>query len=241
MEDAGGQLIVRGENISNKEAWACALGHNHPRGEYVHLSVVDTGPGISTEIQKRIFEPFFTTKFMGRGLGLAAAVGIMQNHDGCLSLTSEPGSGATFHLFLPRFRTAPKKTGSLPDTHTRIKGKVLVVEDEPQVLSLISMMLAELGFDALLAENGVDALKLLSEDKNAVRLALLDIQMPGLNGTQLCRKLKSLNPGLKVLISSGYDEKTALEAMGTCQPDGFIQKPYWIDALREKIRTILSS
>ncbi len=239
MEDAGGRLIVREENISKKEAWTCALGHNHPRGEYVYLSVSDTGPGIPTELQKRIFEPFFTTKFMGRGLGLAAAVGIMHNHNGCISLTSEPGSGATFHVFLPRFRTAPEKKEAKPDNP--VKGKVLVVEDEPQVLSLISMMLTELGFDALLAENGIEALRLLSEEKSVVRLALLDIQMPGLNGMQLCRKLRSLNPALKVLISSGYDEKTAREAMGTCQPDGFIQKPYWIDALREKIRTILSS
>jgi PAS domain S-box-containing protein len=239
MEDAGGRLIVRGENLGNKEAWECALGHHHPRGEYVRVSVSDTGPGIPPEIQKRIFEPFFTTKFMGRGLGLAAAVGICQNHNGCISLTSEPGGGAAFHIFLPRFRAALEKKGAGPDT--RIKGKILVVENEPQVLSLIRMMLAELGFDALLAENGTDALKLFSEEKNAVRLALLDLQMPGMNGKQLCRELKSLKPGLKVLISSGYDQTTALDAMDACQPDGFIQKPYWIDALREKIRTILSS
>ncbi len=108
MEKSGGSLTVRTSNVTNKDDWECPLGRSHPRGDYVLLSVSDTGPGIPEEMQRRLFEPFSTTKFMGRGLGLAAALGIVQNHNGCISVKRGEGRGAEFQVFLPRYAPEPE-------------------------------------------------------------------------------------------------------------------------------------
>ena len=101
IEKTGGRIGIRAENVPAKASWECPLGQ-HPSGDYIHLSISDTGPGIPRDMQKKIFEPFYTTKFMGRGLGLASSLGIIQNHGGCLSVESEKGKGSVFHVYLPR-------------------------------------------------------------------------------------------------------------------------------------------
>ena len=231
---SGGRIEVRTGNVPNKPAWDCPLSQ-HPAGDYVHVSISDSGPGIPNDMQKKIFEPFFTTKFMGRGLGLASASGIMLNHGGCLSVESS-GNGATFHIYLPRY-APPAGTTASPDRVSR--GLVLVVNDEPRVDSLLKGMLAELGYEPLVTGNSADALRALRSRSDEVRLAILDVQLTGPGGVDLYRKLKALKPGLKVLISSGYDESTALGGFGADRPDGFIQKPYWIEALRDKVADVL--
>ncbi len=235
LEKTGGRIEIRTENAPGKASWECPL-NQHPSGDYVHLSISDTGPGIPRDMQKRIFEPFYTTKFMGRGLGLASALGIIQNHGGCLSVESERGKGATFNIYLPRH--AEEEAGAHPAQ--ALLGAVLVVDNETHVLSLLKTMLTDLGYRPLIAKNAHEALLIARERKDGILLAILDVQLSGPGGADLLGKLKTLKPGLKVLISSGYDESTALSGFREDRPDGFIQKPYWIDALRDKIVEVLN-
>lgn len=235
LEKTSGRIEIRTENVPGKASWECQLSL-HPSGDYVHLSISDTGPGIPRDLQKKIFEPFCTTKFMGRGLGLASALGIIQNHGGCLSVESERGKGAAFHMYLPREGGA--ETDRLRQPPVSL-GAVLVVDDETHVLSLMKAMLTELGYRPLIARNAHDALRIVRERKDGIVLAILNVQLSGQDGADLFGKLKALMPGLKVLISSGYDESTALSGFREDRPDGFIQKPYWIESLRDKMLEVL--
>jgi len=238
MEKTGGRIEVRTENIPGRPAWDCPLSQ-HPAGDYVHLSIHDSGPGIPRDMQKKIFEPFYTTKFMGRGLGLASALGIVQHHGGCLSVESEPGKGSTFHLYLPRQTSAVE--GDAARSARVHLGSVLVLEDEPHVLLLLKSMLTELGYEPLVAVNSADALRIFQEREDKVRLAILDVQLSGQGSMELFRTIKARKPAIKVLISSGYDESTALSGFGKDRPDGFIQKPYWMEMLRDKVLDVLGS
>ncbi len=232
----GGRIMVRAENLPSLPAWDCPHGR-HAAGDYVRISVTDTGPGMPPDVLQRIFEPFFTTKFLGRGLGLATAMGIVQTHGGCITARSEPGKGSLFQVSLPRHIESPREREAPRPPSPR--GAVLVVDDEPEVLSHLRTMLDDLGYEALAAKDSAGALDLFDRRKSDLLLAVLDLQLAGEDAVALCRALKRELPGLKVLISSGYDERTALARFGGERPDGFIQKPYWTDALREKIAEVL--
>ena len=234
VEKTGGRIEIRAENVTGRPAWDCPMSR-HPEGDYVHLSVSDTGAGVPPEMQKKIFEPFFTTKFLGRGLGLASALGIVQSHGGCLSVENR-GKGATFHVFLPRHIPVSGTDTARP---ARSLGLVLVVDDEPEVLSLLKGMLTELGYEPLTAKNSSDALRIFTKRQDEIQLAVLDVQLTGPGGVELYGQMKAMRPKLKVLISSGYDESTALAGFGADRPDGFIQKPYWIETLRDKVTDVL--
>ena len=235
IEKTGGRIKIRTENVPGKASWECPLSR-HPAGDYVHLSISDTGPGIPRDLQKKIFEPFYTTKFMGRGLGLAASLGIIQNHGGCLSVESDQKKGAAFHIYIPRQGgTAAERIKPAPVS----LGAVLAIDDEPDVLILLKAMLAELGYRLLLARNSHDALQIVKKHKSEIQMAILDVQLSGSSGPDLFSKLKTLMPGLKVLVSSSYDESSALSAFRENRPDGFIQKPYWIESLRDKMLEVL--
>lgn len=243
MEKTGGKLFVQTSNVPDKAAWKCqTFKTEYPAGDYICIRISDTGPGISKDMFKKIFEPFYTTKFMGRGLGLAAAAGITQRHNGCISVDSEPGKGAVFDIFLPcskeiiREVIKPEviRSDSKPAGDT-----ILVADDEPQILSLLNDILAMMGYKVLKALNGTEALEIFKKEKDKVKLAILDIQMPGIDGRKLFAEMRAINPSIKVIISTGYDEKTAIEGMDANPPDGFIQKPYRTMALKEMIRQML--
>ncbi len=236
MEGGKGKLTVHALNVW-RDAWECSsLRHEHPAGKYVHIRVADTGHGMPPGTQKRIFEPFFTTKFMGRGLGLAAAMGIIQNHNGCISVESEEGKGSVFHVYLPAAETPVIESGA---GIVQAKNSILIVDDDPQIRALVVSMLEQMGKRTYAAGSGAEALEIFKKEQNTISLAILDIQMPDMDGKTLFRKLKALKPELKVLISSGYDETTALEGIGADGPEGFIQKPYWINVLEEKVKELL--
>lgn len=235
LDETGGRIEIRSENVAGKPAWECPLSQ-HPAGDYVHLSVSDNGTGVPLELQKKIFEPFFTTKFMGRGLGLAAALGIVQSHAGCLYVDSG-GKGATFHIYLPRHVPSGESSAARPARGSL--GVILVVDEEPGALTLLKRMLANLGYEPLVAGNRKEALRAFAERQDEVRLAILDVDLSGAGGTELARELRSRQTGLKVIVSSSYDESSALAGFAADRPDGFIQKPYWIDALRDKITDVL--
>ncbi len=243
MEHTGGRIRVQASNETINSVWECTtFRHEHPAGEYIHLVITDSGPGIHPDFQLRIFDPFFSTKFLGRGLGLAAAAGIFQSHKGCISVQSEPGKGAAFHIHLPRaagdvLQTAETLLSAKKDSSTVI----LVVDDEPQITSLLYEMLSHFGYRVVTAGSGSEALELFRKEKEAITLAILDIQMPGMGGKDLFNELKALKPELKVIISSGYDEKEALAGMDGETPEGFIKKPFRVELLENKISELLKN
>ncbi len=242
MEQGAGRLAVRTVNVY-RDVWKChALERMHPAGEYVFVAVSDTGHGIPVDIRQRIFEPFFTTKFLGRGLGLAAAAGIIQNHGGCISFESTEGKGTSFYFYLPCAAAEERKVPEaiLQAPKAVQPGTILLVDDEPMILSSIGQMLTEMGHVVLSAGSGKEALGIFMNGMDAIRLAILDVQMPDMDGKELFDELKSHKSDLKVLMSSGFDEQAALSGMGVLRPEGFIQKPYQSAALRKKIAEILT-
>ncbi|MFC1524591.1 response regulator, partial [Thermodesulfobacteriota bacterium] len=243
LMDSGGVVTIRTSNVTKQEDWKCDSHHIHPAGKYAYVIISDTGPGIQKEIQERIFEPFFSTKFVGRGLGLAAAAGIVRNHGGCITLSSssqEPG--ASFHVLIPREEETEETeaTVSVIDK-SLIEGKILVVDDEPHVLNILRDILTHHDIEVLTAESGIKALDLMTRLKDDINLVILDIQMPGMNGKEVFRTMKSIRPDLRIFILSGYDEDTALSGINLDSQDEFIQKPISMDILLKKIQKVTGS
>jgi signal transduction histidine kinase/CheY-like chemotaxis protein len=240
LEVSDGVLEIRTSNLIKDEKWLCKQKEMHPPGDYVHLIVTNTGAEIPAEHLENIFDPFFSTKFTGRGLGLAAAKGIVESHDGCIFVDTSQ-AGTSFHILLPKavFDQEIMATDSV--SNIKIKGlKVLAVDDEPQVLSIIENLLAHHGCHVLTADKGSEALEIINRHIDDLDLVVLDIQMPGMTGDEVYKKLKVLNPAIRVLISSGYDEFTALQNIDLdMSRDRFIKKPFSMVELLQKVKEVL--
>ena len=205
-------------------------------GEYVFLEVRDTGCGMDAETQQRIFDPFFTTKFSGRGLGLAAVLGIVRGHRGIVRIQSAPGQGTTFRILFPASGGVVTRPAAKPeDVGARKHARVLVVDDEPSVRLIAREALSRAGFTVLLAEDGHDAVARVKDDDRAIDAVLMDMTMPGMNGVDAMRAMRQLVPGLPVVLTSGYSEQDAQERCGDDTFTGFIQKPFAPSALVAKI------
>lgn len=209
-------------------------------GNYVILEVSDTGHGMDKETITRIFDPFFTTKFTGRGLGLAAVLGIIRGHHGAIEIFSEPGIGTVFKVYFPASSRQALRTSdsALPNGKWHGSGTILVVDDEEAIRLLCKRTLEMHGFDVLCAEDGREALKIFSE-KNDIKLVVLDMTMPYLNGEETYKELQKIKPGTKVLLSSGYSEREAIDKFAGKEIAGFLQKPYKSSALTDKIKELL--
>ena len=223
----GGNLTIRTANVTLPEKDALAF--EIPPGEYVRISISDTGTGMDQATLKRIFEPFFTTKAKqgGTGLGLASAYGIIRNHGGAITVQSEPGCGATFIIYLPA--SSRQIAGEVREGSNDLisgSGVILLVDDEPLILDTASEMLKMLGYTVFLAPTGQEAVSIYMEKHNVVDLVILDMILPGMNGAQILKLLKEINPDVRVILSSGYSmQGDACEVMDMgCA--GFIQKPY---------------
>ncbi len=221
---------------------SAVLSPDLPEGDYVCLEVIDNGCGMDPEVQARIFDPFFTTKFTGRGLGLAAVHGIVRSHGGALRVESTLGRGTTFRLLFPcapGTRTQREETAAANPVW-RPGGRVLVVDDEPIVRRITSRLLESLGFEVILATDGIEAGDIFEREHGDFAFVMLDLTMPRLDGEETFHALHCLNPDTRVLLMSGYDETEAMTRFAGLGLAGFIQKPFTLGVLREKVKQVLA-
>ena len=217
------------------------LDENLSDGLYVYLEIADTGCGMSKEILAKIFDPFFSTKFTGRGLGMSAVLGIVRGHKGALKVYSEPGKGTTFKILLPASeKPAQLFNGTVQEEHWEGSGTVLLVDDEESARGVGIEMLKESGFTPLTAVDGREALEVYRAHPE-IAFVILDLTMPKMDGEQCFRELKKINPAVKVIISSGYNEFEVTQRFAGKQVAAFVQKPYRLSTLRNAIRSLINS
>jgi CheY-like chemotaxis protein len=235
----GGKLILNTMNTTHEEMKDKV--YDPKPGKYVLLKVSDTGKGMDKETQTRIFDPFFTTKEMGRGtgLGLASVYGIVKGHGGYIDVQSEISKGTAFSLYLPATDRKPEKTIEPANDTIKGNGTILLVDDEKIVLDVGVKMLETLGYTVLGADGGREAVDIYKENADEIDMVVIDMIMPLMGGGEAYDRMKEINPKVKVLLSSGYSiDGRATEILNRgC--DGFIQKPFGMKNLSQKLQEIL--
>ncbi len=243
MEGRDGLITLTTKNMFCDRAYLATLSYseNMTPGHYVYLEVADNGSGIDPKVLDNIFDPFFSTKFSGRGLGLSAVQGIVRGHKGNIKIYSEIGEGTTFKILFP-VSTRKKEIVSSPKEKSsswKGTGTVLVVDDEEQVRKFVKRLLEKIGFQVLLANDGQEALDIFREHAEEIQLVFLDMTMPRLSGDECFRELRRIKSDVLVILSSGYNEQDATSRFAGKGLAGFIQKPFDVDQLIQKIQEIL--
>jgi len=235
----GGDLFLKTMNITDKEM--TGKPYDPKPGDYILLTVKDTGAGMDKETRERMFEPFFTTKGLtkGTGLGLSSAYGIIKGHGGYIDVDSEKGCGTTFSIYLPATKKEVEKEKELPEEIVMGNETVLLVDDENMVIEGCREMLTKMGYNVSIARNGKDAIEIYKENQDKIDMVIIDMIMPELSGGETYERLKEMNPDINVLLSSGHSingQATEILERGC---NGFIQKPFNINVLSMKLREIL--
>lgn len=240
----GGQLTIETTNVS---VGPLSAGNypGLPGGEYVLMTIADTGIGMDKELLKKIFEPFFTTKVVGKGtgLGLATVYGFIRQSDGHIFVESRVKEGTTFSIYMPRVDIPAPETKKVKDE--AMKGRktetILIVEDEDMVRALTRQVLEESGYKIIEAVNGVEALAICEDLKDEIDLVITDIIMPQMGGQELCERLSELRPDLPVIFTSGYTDDANLSEYIVDEDANFLGKPFTFDELVEKVEKFLDS
>ncbi len=235
----GGDIYIQTENIYLRDEYCKPF--EVPQGNYVKVSVTDTGVGIDPKFIERIFEPFFTTKDVGKGtgLGLASAYGIIKNHNGIIRVYSEINHGTTFNIYLPASDLEEVKDVEIRTEMVKGNEAILLVDDEEGTIQVEKLMLRELGYQVFPALSGKEAVELYKEKMVDLDLVALDMIMPEMNGKDTYDALKKINPEVKVLLVSGYSLNKQIEELMDKGCNGFIQKPFDIVQLSQKLRKVL--
>ena len=239
MEDMGCIRITSSNETIKEDTPKDILGLKP--GAYVRLTIEDDGKGMDAETRDRIFEPFFTTKLKGRGLGMAAAYGIVKNHDGWISVDSELGRGTAVHIYLPAVETPvekPKKPEIAPVT-IKGAGTILVIEDDALVMDMTRAVLEELGYRCLGAKTGQEAIDIAKTFNGDIDLAILDVFLPDMGGKAIYPLIMKARPNLKVIVYSVYPVSGEPREILDAGAEDFIQKPFIIAELSEKLKKVL--
>jgi len=239
----GGKLIIKIAKATFREKFQRKYPEIEP-GDYVMLSISDTGIGMDEETLSHIFEPFFTTKEAGKGtgLGLSTVYGIVKQTGGYIYVYSQPGKGTTFEIYFPILQKMPvvEKESAMEFHLPSIKATILVVEDEEEIRNLLREMLEHLGYEVIIAETGIKALRLFDKYKDKINLIITDVVMPQISGKELVEKIKKEYPEIKVLYMSGYPENV-IAHYGVLEEDiNFISKPFTLMELTKKLKKIFN-
>lgn len=238
LGEEAGEVEIRTEHLEHP--FGELLRDDLPEGlqhGVVCLSVRDTGAGMTEDTRRRAFDPFFTTKFTGRGLGLSSVMGIVRAHQGAIAVESRVGVGTVFRLFFPAAEPTASHRPPVSTSNEHVtRRRVLLVDDEDVVLRVAEVVIRRMGLEPVCANSGARALELVQRDPARIHAAVVDLNMPGMDGIQLARALKGLNPSIPVLLSSGYPESRVDEVD---EVDGFLPKPYTPSQMTQALQALL--
>ena len=245
LDDASGRITIATgasyrQDSDSKDSY---LGTRLPQGQYVYVRISDTGCGMDEATRASIFDPFFTTKFAGRGLGLAAVMGIVHSHKGAISLESTEGKGTTFTVYFPATDESlvePPTTEAQSDSWQG-SGSVLVADDEPTVRDVARMMLENIGFEVVMVNNGIEAVDTFTENPGRFKAVLLDLTMPKLGGFEAYQKIRAIDALMPIVLSSGYNKQHTVDDIQDIHPPVFLKKPYRLDSIRRIFKATLKA
>jgi signal transduction histidine kinase/ActR/RegA family two-component response regulator len=237
----GGQILIQSDQ-ANVDQQFCEEQPQARPGNYIRITVSDQGEGIDRDILPRIFEPFFTTREFGKGtgLGLAMAHGIVKSHKGFIHVSSTPGKGTSFSVYLPVARLEEDSEVQPETSEQMLRANILIVDDEELVAFMLAQHLQNLGCRTFNASNGEEALDILEKHKHELDVAILDLNMPVMDGRETYEKMVELKPDIKVLISSGFTRNGSVEELLAKGAHGFIEKPFSLENITAKIKEVLT-